>query len=155
MIFLGADHKGFEAKESIKALLHQMGVPYEDLGAETLVPGDDYVDYAQKVSVRIAKGFGQGILVCDTGIGMAIAANKVKGVRAALCTSVFMAQRSREHDNANILVLASHVNNPTELEDMVKMWLDTPFSGDERHIRRLKKIEMVEKVLKLDSLLKR
>ncbi len=150
MIFLGADHAGFETKDLIKDLLHQIEVPFEDLGAEVLLPGDDYVDYAQKVAVRVAKGFGQGILICDTGIGMDIAANKIKGVRAALCTSVFMAQRSKEHNNANILVLGAAVNTPVEINEIVRVWLDTQFSGDERHIQRLKKIEMVERVLKLD-----
>ncbi len=150
MIFLGADHAGFETKDLIKEMLHQIEVPFEDLGAEMLIPGDDYVDYAQKVAVRVAKGFGQGILICGTGIGMDIAANKVKGVRAALCTSTFMAQRSKEHENANILVLGASVCTPSEVNEIVRVWLDTPFSGDERHIQRLKKIEMVEKVLKLD-----
>ncbi|MDQ3099694.1 MAG: RpiB/LacA/LacB family sugar-phosphate isomerase [bacterium] len=152
MIFLGADHAGFETKDLIKEMLHQIEIPFEDLGAEVLLPGDDYVDYAQRVAVRVARGFGQGILVCDTGIGMDMAANKIKGVRAALCTSVFMAQRSKEHENANILVLGAAVNNPSEINEIVRVWLDTQFSNDERHIRRLKKIEMVEKVLKLDQL---
>jgi ribose 5-phosphate isomerase B len=152
MIFLGADHAGFETKELIKEMLHQIEVPFEDLGAEALIPGDDYVDYAQRVAVRVARGFGQGILVCDTGVGMDIAANKVKGVRAALCTSVFMAQRSREHNNSNILVLGASVNTPIEVNEIVRVWLDTPFSREERHIQRLKKIEMVERVLKVDDL---
>lgn len=151
MLFLGADHAGFEVKDLIKEMLHQIEVPFEDLGAEALIPGDDYVDYAQRVAIRVAKGFGQGILICDTGIGMAIAANKVKGVRAALCTSVFMAQRSREHNNSNILVLGSGINTPVELTEIVRAWLDTPFSGEPRHIQRLKKIEMVEKVLRVDD----
>ncbi len=152
MIFLGADHAGFETKDLIKELLHQIEVPFEDLGAEVLLPGDDYVDYAQRVAVRVARGFGLGILICDTGIGMAMAANKIKGVRAALCTSTFMAQRSKEHENANVLALGAAVNSPVEINEIVRIWLDTQFSGDERHIRRLKKVEMVEKVLKLDQL---
>jgi ribose 5-phosphate isomerase B len=150
MIFLGADHAGFETKELIKELLHQIEVPFEDLGAEALIPGDDYPDYAQRVAIRVSRGFGTGILVCDTGIGMDIAANKVKGVRAALCTSVFMAQRSREHNNSNVLVLGKELNTPAEINEIVRMWLDTPFSREERHIQRLKKIDMIEKVLKDD-----
>lgn len=151
MLFLGADHAGFESKDLIKEMLHQIEVPFEDLGAETLLPGDDYVDYAQRVAVRVAKGFGQGILICDTGIGMDIAANKVKGVRASLCTSVFMAQRSREHNNSNILVLGAGINTPVELTEIVRAWLDTPFSGEPRHMQRLKKIEMVEKLLRIEK----
>lgn len=152
MIFLGADHAGFETKDLIKELLHQIEVPFEDLGAETLVPDDDYVDYAQKVAIRVARGFGVGILICDTGIGMAMAANKIKGTRAALCTSVFMAQRSKEHENSNILVLGAACNTSAEIMEIVRIWIDTQFSNDERHIRRLKKIEMVEKILKLDQI---
>lgn len=152
MIFLGADHAGFETKDLIKEMLHQIEVPFEDLGAEALIPGDDYVDYAQRVAVRVAKGFGVGILICDTGIGMDMAANKVKGVRAALCTNVMMAQRSKEHNNANVLVLGAHLVTPVEINEIVRVWLDTTFSGDERHIRRLKKIEMIERVLRLEEL---
>ncbi len=152
MLFLGADHAGFEAKDLVKEMLHQIEIPFEDLGAEVLIPGDDYVDYAQRVAVRVAKGYGQGILICDTGIGMAIAANKVRGVRAALCTSIFMAQKSREHNNSNVLVLGAHINSPVELTEIVRVWLDTAFSGEARHMQRLKKIEMTEKVLKIEEL---
>ena len=151
MLFLGADHAGYEVKDLIKDMLYQREIPFEDLGAETFLLGDDYVDYAQRVAVRVAKGFGQGILICDTGIGMSIAANKVKGVRAALCTSLFMAQRSREHNNSNILVLGAAINSPEELVEIIRVWLETPFHGEARHIQRLKKIEMVEKYLKLDD----
>jgi len=151
MLFLGADHRGFEIKDLIKEILHQIEVPFEDLGAEVFLPGDDYVDYAQRVAVRVAKGFGQGVLICDTGIGMDIAANKVKGVRASLCTSVFMAQRAREHNNSNILVLGADNNTPVELTEIVRCWLDTPFSGEARHMQRLKKIEMVERLLKMEK----
>jgi len=152
MLFLGADHAGFEVKDLIKEMLHQIDVPFEDLGAEAAMPNDDYVDYAQRVVVRVAKGFGQGILICDTGIGMAIAANKVKSIRAALCTSVFMAQRSRQHNDSNVLVLGAAINSSVEITEIVRAWLDTPFSGEARHIQRLKKIELVEKVLKVDDL---
>jgi ribose 5-phosphate isomerase B len=152
MIFLGSDHAGFETKDLIKEMLHQVEVPFEDLGAETYIPGDDYVDYARRVAVRVAKGYGEGILICDTGIGMDIAANKVKGVRASLCTNVMMAQRAKEHNNANILVIGSEFHSPAELNEIVRVWIDTKFTGDERHIRRLKKIEMIERVLRLDEL---
>lgn len=147
MIFIGADHAGFETKEVLKEMLHQIEMPFEDLGAEKLVPIDDYVDYAQRVAVRVSKGFGKGILICDTGIGMDIAANKVKGVRAALCTSVFMAKRSREHNDANILVLGASLCDITEINEITRAWLETDFSSDERHIQRIKKVEMIERVL--------
>jgi ribose 5-phosphate isomerase B len=152
MLFLGADHAGFEIKDLIKEMLHQIDVPFEDLGAESVMPNDDYVDYAQRVAIRVAKGFGQGILICDTGIGMAIAANKVKGIRAALCTSRMMAQRAREHNDSNVLVVGASINTASEISDIVRTWLDTPFSGEKRHIQRLKKIELVEKLLKVDDL---
>lgn len=149
MLFLGADHAGFEAKDIIKEYLSQIKVPFEDLGAETMTPGDDYPDYAEKVIVRVAKGFGQGILVCDTGIGMCIAANKIDGVRAALCTSVLMAQRAREHNNANVICLGAALNSQQELVDIVRTWMDTPYSEEERHIRRNKKVALIEKILKV------
>jgi ribose 5-phosphate isomerase B len=152
MIFLGSDHAGFETKDLIKEMLHQIEVPFEDLGPDSYIPGDDYVDYARRVAVRVAKGFGEGILICDTGIGMDIAANKVKGVRASLCFNVFMAQRAKEHNNANILILGSELLSPSDLNEVVRVWLDTKFSGEERHIRRMKKIEMIERVLRLEDL---
>ena len=150
MLFLGSDHAGFEVKDIVKEYLSQIKIPFEDLGPMTMIPGDDYPDYAEKVAVRVGKGFGQGILICDTGIGIAIAANKVDGVRAALCTDIVMAQRSREHNDANILCIGSAINSQAEIIDILRAWLDTPFSGDERHIRRNKKIAMMEKVLKTD-----
>ena len=149
MLFLGADHAGFEAKDIIKEYLSQIKVPFEDLGAESVIPGDDYPDYAEKVGVRVAKGFGDGILICDTGIGMAIAANKIDGVRATLCTNIFMAQRSKAHNDSNILCLAAAVNSLQELVDIVRVWMDTPFSGEQRHIQRNKKIALIEKVLRV------
>jgi RpiB/LacA/LacB family sugar-phosphate isomerase len=149
MIFLGSDHAGYEAKDIIKEYLSQIKLPFEDLGAEAMIPGDDYPDYAEKVVVRVAKGFGVGILICDTGIGMCIAANKVEGVRAALCTSILMAQRAKEHNNANVLCLGSALNTQQELTDIVRAWMDTSYSEEERHIRRNKKIALIEKVLKV------
>ncbi|MDQ3239352.1 MAG: RpiB/LacA/LacB family sugar-phosphate isomerase [bacterium] len=152
MIFLGSDHAGFETKDIIKEMLHQIEMPFEDMGPESFVPGDDYTDYAQKVAVRVAKGFGDGILICDTGIGMDMAANKVRGVRASLCFNVLMAQRAKEHNNANLLVLGSELVSPAELNEIVRVWMDTKFSQDARHIRRLKKMQMIERVLRVDDL---
>lgn len=148
MLFLGADHAGFEYKEILKEHLSQIKSPFEDLGNTQLMEGDDYPDFAEKVAIRVSKGFGIGVLVCDTGIGMCIAANKVKGVRAALCTSVFMAQRAREHNNANVLCLAVSENSSQEMIEIVRAFKDTPFSEEVRHLQRLKKISMMERLLK-------
>jgi RpiB/LacA/LacB family sugar-phosphate isomerase len=143
-VFIASDHAGFLRKEEIKNLLKSKKIAFEDLGPAELEPGDDYPDFGQKVAEAVSTGKGIGILICDTGIGMDIVANKHKGVRASLATNAFMAKRAKEHNNANILVLGSEVSDWTASEQIVMTWLLTPFSGEERHIRRLKKIEEIE-----------
>ncbi len=147
MLYLGADHRGFALKESIKRYLTHQDVPFEDVGATTLEPGDDYVDYAVKVAEAVAKNpeDHRGILLCGSGVGMEVAANKVRGVRAALVTETRQAVASRTDDNANVLVLEADETDVAQASEIVDAWLKTAFSGEERHVRRLQKIQELEK----------
>jgi ribose 5-phosphate isomerase B len=141
-IAIGADHRGMELKQFIIKLLTQMGHSYEDFGAYTAEPVD-YPDIAQKVAERVARGdFDQGILICDTGIGMCIAANKVKGIRAALCHDAFSARRARQHNDANILCLGTR-ETPDAVREIVETFLNTQFDAG-RHQKRVDKIRAME-----------
>ena len=145
MIFLGSDHAGFNLKEEIKKYLDELGHQYQDLGNRELDPQDDYPDFAEKVAKKVAETKGQGILICATGFGMAIAANKIKGIRAAVCWDDFTALQSREHNDTNILCLGGKVIDLGTAKKIVRIWLETEFSGEERHLRRLEKIGSMEK----------
>ena len=143
MIALGSDHGGLELKEAIKDLLSARGIPFEDCGTDN---GDsvDYPDFGEKVACKVAGGqVDKGILVCGTGIGMSIVANKFPGVRAALVTDPFMARMAKEHNNANILVLGGRVLAKEDARAMVATWLDAAFEGG-RHQARLDKIGLLE-----------
>lgn len=145
MIYLGADHAGFNLKEEIKKYLTELGYEYEDLGNTKLDPTDDYPDFALPVAKKVAQTGGQGILFCATGIGMVIVANRVQGVRAALCWDDFTAKESREHNDANVLCLGGRLLDLETAKKIVKIWLETEFTGEERHVRRLGKIEEIER----------
>ena len=141
-ITIGCDHKGLNFKKSVIQLITQAGHSYEDMGCYTS-DSVDYPDIAIKVAKAVAGGdFDYGILICDTGIGMSIAANKVKGIRAALCHDAFSATRARQHNDANVLCLAARTN-PEAVADIVNTFLNTRFEGG-RHQRRLEKIEAAE-----------
>lgn len=144
MIFIASDHAGFELKEKVKGYLASRNMPYEDLGARIFEPGDDYPDFAILVAQRVSQGLGEGILICDTGIGMDIVANKFRGVRAALCLNEFMARRAKEHNHANILVLDAQLDGTTT-KGIVDEFLNAKFSKEKRHLRRIKKIQKLEK----------
>ncbi len=144
-LYLGADHAGFAVKEKVKRLLDKKKVTYEDLGAYKLNPKDDYPDFALKVAKKVAKEKdSKGILICGTGIGMGIAANKVKGIRAAMAYDTYSAKMSRLHNDSNILELRSWNFPFNKNEKIVITWLKTPFEG-RRHKRRLAKISRFEK----------
>ena len=148
MIVIASDHGGLELKEEIKELLKERGLSCQDLGTNN---GDsvDYPDFGCAVASRVSSGSAeQGILVCGTGIGMSIVANKFPHVRAALATDVFMATMAKEHNNANILVLGGRVLQAPVARDMVSAWLETEFAGG-RHQARLDKIAALESELKL------
>jgi glycine hydroxymethyltransferase len=139
-IAVGADHGGFEIKERVKRLLAARGVEVEDLGCHSKA-AVDYPDYAREVALRVARGAAdQGLLVCTTGIGMDMAANKFPGVRAALCLTPAMAATARTHNDANVLVLAEGITAPETADAIVERWLQNDFSRAERHARRVGKI---------------
>jgi ribose 5-phosphate isomerase B len=142
-IAIGCDHRGFALKELIISFLQNAGYSYQDFGCYSADPVD-YPDIAQKVGEAVASGnFDQGILICDTGIGMCIAANKIKGIRAALCHNVFAAQRARQHNDANILCLRAEDIDNESASEIVKTFLTTDFEGG-RHTRRVNKIRALE-----------
>ena len=141
MIALGCDHGGYALMQEVIAWLDKNNYEYKNFGtySEASV---DYPEYGKKVAHAVADGECEfGILICGTGIGISITANKVKGVRAALCTDCFCAQATREHNNANILALGGRVVGPGLALKIVETFLTTPFSNDERHIRRINMIE--------------
>lgn len=143
-IGLASDHGGFELKEAVKAFLKSIGAEPIDLGtfSEDSV---DYPDFAAQVAEKVSTGrFERGILICGTGIGMSIAANKFRGVRAALVNDLYSSRFSREHTDANILVMGGRVVGKDVAKEIVRIWLETLFAGG-RHQRRLEKIEALEK----------
>lgn len=145
MIFIATDHAGFALKQKIIEFLKKNGRPVNDLGPEKLDPADDYPDYGFKLAKRIVAEPGNfGILLCRSGIGMSIVANKVKGVRAALCLLEKQAQKAREHNDANVLVLAADFTTLPGMQNIIEKFLTTEFSREERHIRRLQKIAEFE-----------
>lgn len=141
MIGIGSDHGGFELKEAVKKHLEERGLEYKDFG--TYTPAScDYPVYGRAVAKAVASGeCDRGIIICGTGIGISITANKVKGIRAALCSDCFSAQATREHNDANILALGARVLGEGLALKIVDTFLDTPFSGDPRHVRRISMIE--------------
>lgn len=145
MVYIGTDHGGFELKEEIKSWLTEWGEKSEDLGAYSKDPNDDYPDFIIPVAKKVVENPGSlGIVIGRSGNGEAIAANKVKGARAALCLNVEMAKKAKEHNNANILSLGADYTEKQEVKNIIKAFLDTPFSNDERHVRRLQKIQDLE-----------
>lgn len=142
-VAVAADHGGVHLKGEIIGLLEELGIEYEDFGCdcETSV---DYPDYALPVAEKVANGeFDRAILICGTGIGMTIAANKVKGIRCALCHDVFSAKATREHNDSNILAMGERVIGPGLAREIAKTWLTTEFLGG-RHQRRIGKIDEYE-----------
>jgi ribose 5-phosphate isomerase B len=157
MIYLGCDHGGFELKEKIKKWLTSLGYQWEDLGNKVFDKEDDYSLYAlmvgQKVSLEQAKltknihweKRPKGILVCRSSAGMAIAANKVCGIRAVTAFDVKSAMHARAHNNANVLALSGDWLTEKSAQDIIKTWLTTEASNEERHVRRIKMIQEYEK----------
>jgi ribose 5-phosphate isomerase B len=144
-VALGADHAGFRLKEDVKRLLAELQVPCVDFGT-TSEESVDYPDFAGQVARAVSSGaFDRGILVCGTGLGMAMAANKVHGIRAAPATDVEAARLSREHNDANILALGGRTTPVPQALAIVRTFLDTPFAGG-RHQRRVDKIAALEQI---------
>lgn len=141
---IGSDHAGFELKMEIAGILKLHGHEYLDFGTNSL-ESVDYPDFGEKVSLAVSLGqVDRGILICGTGIGMSIVANKFYNVRASLCNELFTAKMSRLHNDANILVMGGRIVGKDLAKEIVITWINTPFEG-QRHFNRLKKINLIEK----------
>ena len=144
-IAIGADHAGFRLKDEIVPLLKELGHEVEDFGCDCS-QSVDYPDYAIPVCERVVKGEAdRGILICGTGIGMSIAANKVPGIRCALVHDLFSAKATREHNDTNVLAMGERVIGPGLAQEIVRVWLETPFSQGERHVARVNKVMAIER----------
>ncbi len=143
-IAIASDHAGFEEKERLKPLFNELGIQFEDLGTGS-PESVDYPDYARKVAEEVAQGnVDQGILICGSGTGMAIAANKVPGVRAAVAWSDEIARLAREHNDANVLSIAARFTPVEQISGIVRAWFAAKFDGG-RHARRVEKIREIER----------
>src|ERR1700704_209159 len=142
-IALASDHAGYAEKERLKPLLHKLGLEVDDLGTVS-EESVDYPDYARKVAEQVAGGHAdQGLLVCGSGTGMAITANKVPGVRAAVAWSEETARLARRHNDANVLAIGARTTPPDEIPKIVRVWFETGFAGG-RHAERVEKIRQIE-----------
>ncbi|MDD5760708.1 MAG: ribose 5-phosphate isomerase B [Candidatus Pacebacteria bacterium] len=144
MIYLGADHRGFYLKEGIKKFLEEEKIKFDDLGNLSYDESDDYPDFAKKVALKISSHpKNKGILVCGSGIGMSIAANRFKGVRAGVCLSGYMAREAKRAIDINILCLAADLTDINTAKSIVREWLKTSFKKEPRYLRRVKKIDQL------------
>ena len=142
-IVIGSDHRGVEIKRRIIDTLRSMQHEVLDIGTEG-AESVDYPDFAYEVAKRVSKNeMDRGLLICGTGIGMSMAANKVRGVRAAACQDTLTAEMSRRHNDANVLCLSADLVGEDQMAQMIRIWLDTPFEGG-RHARRVEKIAKIE-----------
>ena len=142
-VVIGCDHAGLELKLELIALLKEMGVEFLDSGTDNL-QSVDYPDFGERVAGAVSSGkVEKGVLICGTGIGMSIVANKFPNVRASLCNDLFTARMSRLHNNANILVIGGRIVGKDLAREIVHLWFSTPFEGG-RHMRRLDKIRKIE-----------
>ncbi len=145
-IAMGSDHAGYALKVVVKKVVEELGHEVIDLGSHEEEVSVDYPDYARAVAEGVARGdYERGILICGTGLGMSIVANKVPGIRAALCHETFTARMSRLHNDANVLCMGGRVLGSGVAAEVVRVWLETPFSGVERHRRRVDKICAMER----------
>jgi ribose 5-phosphate isomerase B len=144
-IFIGADHRGYELKEKIAKWLFEMGREFQDLGAESLDPHDDYTKYAETVASLVAKTEdSRGVLLCGSGVGVEVLANKYDGVRASIGKNVLQVKAGRNDDDMNVLVIAADFTNEKEAKAMLISFLETKFSNKPRYERRLQEIEKIE-----------
>ncbi len=142
-VAIASDHGGLNIKAEIKTLMDEMNIQYEDVGCNC-EESVDYPDYAFPVAEKVVNGeVDRGILICGTGIGMSIAANKIKGIRCALVHDTFSAKATREHNDSNILAMGERVIGPGLAREVAKIWLETEFEGG-RHARRVDKITLLE-----------
>jgi ribose 5-phosphate isomerase B len=143
-IAIGCDHAGFVLKKEMAAILAQLGHQIEDVGAFDAQPSD-YPDYAKKVALAVISGkCERGVVVCGSGVGASVAANKVPGIRSALCHDTFSGRQGVEDDDMNVLCLGARVIGPSLAAEVLKSFLAAKFSGAERHVRRLNKVKAIE-----------
>jgi len=146
-IAIGSDHAGVELKKELLSLFNKLQIQFVDFGTDS-PESVDYPDFGEKVSEAVSSGkMERGLLICGTGIGMSIVANKFLGVRASLCNDLFTAKMSRMHNDANILVIGGRIVGKDLAKEIVRTWVSTPFEGD-RHQRRLDKISRIEERIK-------
>ncbi len=144
-IVLGSDHAGFELKQNLMSLVRSLGFETLDVGTDSTLPVD-YPDFAEAVGEAVKNGEAErGVLICGSGVGASIAANKIPGVRAGLCHDCYSAHQGVEHDSMNVLVLGSRVVASELAHELVKQFLAAKFSGEERHVRRLEKVKNIER----------
>ena len=144
-VVIGADHNGFECKDMVRQWLEAAGHSVIDVGPHELDPSDDYPDFARLVGESLQRGEAdRGILLCGSGVGASIAANKMRGIRAGLCHDAYSAHQAVEHDNVNVLCLGPRVVGPALMEELVVAFLAATFTGEERHARRLAKVTALE-----------
>src|SRR3989344_6396857 len=141
MLYLASDHRGFKLKEHLKGFLSAQEVAFEDLGNSVYDPEDDYPDFAFALAQKVAQDprNNTGIMICGSGLGMVVAANKVKGIRAGLATTPWLAQHGRENDDLNVISLAADITDEKTAEEIIKTWLEVRFSGEEKYRRRVGK----------------
>ena len=144
-IAIGADHAGFTMKEDLAAQIRKLGHDVLDLGAYKADSSDDYPDYAEAVGKAIIEGKAErGVLICGSGVGVSVAVNKIPGIRGAVCHDAYSAHQGVEHDNMNVLVLGSRIIGSELARELVRSYLAAQFSGEERHRRRLAKVDAIE-----------
>ena len=143
MIYIGADHRGFKLKGDVKKFLAEKNYQFEDMGNFTFDQNDDYTDFAKLVAQKVSEKpkESKGILICGSGVGVDITANKFHGVRSALADDIVTAKQSREHDNTNVLSLPADEVSYDLAKQIISVWLETPFSNGEKYKRRIDKIE--------------
>ncbi|MDE1859980.1 MAG: RpiB/LacA/LacB family sugar-phosphate isomerase [Candidatus Micrarchaeota archaeon] len=144
-IFVGSDHRGFELKKSLITFLEKLGFTVVDVGPRAYDPNDDYPDFAEQVCKGVLASKEKGILICGSGNGMARAANKIPGIYASLCWDEDTARSSMNDGNTNVLCLSASASNTVKAKRIVKAWLSTPFSNEERHMRRVDKVKDIER----------
>jgi RpiB/LacA/LacB family sugar-phosphate isomerase len=144
-IAIASDHAGFERKNELRPYIESFGHEVLDLGAHREQPGDDYPDYAEAVGMALKEHHAdRGVLVCGSGVGVSVAASKIPGIRAAVCHDTYSAHQGVEHDDMNVLVIGSRVVAVELAKELVRSFLNAEFSREERHVRRLAKVQAIE-----------
>lgn len=144
-IAVASDHAGMDYKNLLTSYLQQKDFAVDDLGAHTLNPDDDYPEYAERVALGIQQGkYEKGILICGSGVGVSVVANKFKGIRAAVCHDAYSAHQGVEHDNMNLLCMGARIIGTSLMCEIAEIYLQAKFSNEERHIRRFKKLTAIE-----------